>query len=511
MVEQQQQQPLKPTRPKFYKLKQDINDFNYCYIEHQDQSINYFDYYMEFTPKLLKRIFNIGFLLNKLLIIILFYCVFYNTIWWFKNSSSNNFAINYQIIDSNIFFILIYINFHDFLINTILLRTILFHLLKSFHVISTPKLKIILNFFEILFKFLIICFNFLYLIYYAKFSLKFTILFILPHLYYLIYYSFNYEIKFLNYILFTNYFLTSKNTINNKNIQSQNDAEVSIFTKISQTSYFQIQKINLFTNHSNIGHLTSTTTTPTVSPVLPVRSNSPTISSASSSLTLLTTLKHCCLKDTLSLREETELFSKLFNSRFKEICLRTFEIIFYNLIIPRLCVPDYMNIRNFEFYSYVFIIIISTFISYWLYYIPMSALISLNRNAEHLGEWKECGDKKNTSICCWFDTKFYFKGDSINFMGKCYRVKSKFCISIPNYRLHKKFYKFFNDPFRIMTVLALLKLSCIILLGLVTYYEAKWYNIAVNMLYVIFNFHILYILTRDWIILYVKKYAKIPV
>jgi hypothetical protein len=155
----------------------------------------------------------------------------------------------------------------------------------------------------------------------------------------------------------------------------------------------------------------------------------------------------------------------------------------------------------------------------------MSSLISLNRNAEHLGEWKEYfvdnshfekttttvqnDDSSSSNICCWFDTKFYFKGDSISFMGKYYRVESKFCISIPDYRLHKRFYNYFIDPFRIITMLAVLKLSCIVLLGLVTYYEAKWYNIAVNMLYVIFNFHILYIITRDWIILYVKKFAKI--
>ena len=498
-------QPSEATKPKLYKLKQDLNDFNYLYIEHQDKSINYFDYYMEFTPTILKRIFNIGFFLNKLLIIALVYCVFYNTIWWYKNSASNNLAINYQIIDSNVFFILIYINFHDFLINTLLLRTILFHLLKAFHIISTPKLKALMNILEILFKFLIINFNFLYLIYFAKFSFKFTFLFMLPHAFSLIYYSFNYEIKIFNYILFANNILTSNSYFLNKLrtttttttiITDSTSKESSLLKKLLQTSHIKIHKVNLFTNNqTNVTNNGST--------------NGLSNASLSSVLTLLSTLKHNCVKDTVSLREETEIFSKVFNTRFKEICLRTFEIIFYNLIIPRLCVPENINIRNFEFYSYAYIIIISTFLSYWLYYVPMSSLISLNRNAEHLGEWNECLPQSTSIICCWLDKKFYFKGDLINYNGKCYRVASKFCISIPDCRLHKNFFKYFNDPFRIITILAVLKLSCIILLGLVTLLEAKWYNIAVNMLYVIFNFHILYILSRDWIILYVKKYVKL--
>ena len=540
----------KSTRPTFYKLKQDINDFNYLYIEHQDKSIDYFDYYMEFSPVFLKKIFHVGFLLNKLLIIILVYCVFYNTIWWYKNSASNNLAINYQIIDSNVFFMIIYFNFHDFLVNTLLLRTILFNLMKFFHVISTPKLKTLLNILEVLFKLVIIIVKFLYLTYFAQFTIKFTLLFILPHVYFLIYYSFNYEIKILNYVLLTNNFISSNSHLLDKFIakqQHQNnltttqsttaateEGDLSIFGKIysffksiPKTSHIQFHKINLFSSYNINNNTYSTPSTPTT-----VQSTN--AFQMPSILAALSSLKHNCIKDTIGLREETEIFSKVFNSRFKETCLRTFEIVFYNLIIPRLCVPEYINTyKNFEFYSYVYILITSTFISYWLYYVPISSLISLNRNAEHLGEWKEYfidnslfdknvnlnerqktteetdNLKSSSNICCWFDTKFYFKGDSISFMGKYYRVESKFCISIPDYKLHKRFYKYFNDPFRIVTILALFKLSCIVLLGLVTYYEAKWYNIAVNMLYVIFNFHILYILTRDWIILYVKKYAKL--
>ena len=416
---------------------------------------------------------------------------------------------------------------------------------------------------------MIIILKFLYLIYYAQFSIKFSLLFLLPHVYFLIYYGFNYEIKFLNYVLFTNNFIKSNSHLISKFMTRQQNPtfqsstttmpleERSVFKKIylffkniPQTSHIQIQKVSLFASHTNTTYSSSsltitataqllnqsgsgTTTTTTTTPGnVPLTPNSISNTSLSSLLHFLSTLKHNCVKDTISLRDETEIFSKVFNSRFKEICMRTFEIVFYNLIITRLCVPEYINTRNFEFYSYVFILITSTFIAYWLYYVPMSSLISLNRNAEHLGEWKEYfmdnslfesstmanNDKASSTspassspsnICCWFDTKFYFKGDSISFMGKYYRVESKFCISIPDYGLHKRFYNYFIDPFRIITILAVLKLSCIVLLGLVTYYEAKWYNIAVNMLYVIFNFHILYILTRDWIILYVKKYAKL--
>lgn len=584
-------------RPKLYKVKKDLDDYNYLYVEHQDQSINYFDSYLEFTPLSLKRIFNAGFLLNKLLILVLIYCVFYNTIWWFKNSTSNNLAINYQIIDANIFLILVYINFHDFLISNLLLRKISFNILKYLPFISKLKLKIILNSVEILIKILLVILISIYFIYYANYTFNFTLIVLVPHVCFVFYYSYNYEIKFLNYVLFTNNCIPSTSAYtatptiypSSSKVRTRQDQVTytddtsppsstelstskpktslfgrirnlySLIKQIPQTSHIQIQKNNLFVNNtastsntcltssaisnsnSSINSSSNITSYNTYQMMNSFSSTSPSSTSSTStvpsstltSFSLLSIIKHNCGKDAHSLREETNLFIKIFNFRFKQICFCTFEIVYYNLIIPRLCVPEYMNIRNFEYYSYSLIIILSTFISYWLYYIPLSFLIALNRNAQHLGKWRREYNVKQVSstdtltsidndssgsssqesnsdvIYCWFDTKFYFQGDIVDYMNKYYKCISNYCVSIPNYKLHKKFFNYFNDPFRIITILALFELFSIVLLGLITYQEAKWYNIAVNMLYVILNFHILYILARDWIILYARKYVKI--
>jgi len=87
-----------------------------------------------------------------------------------------------------------------------------------------------------------------------------------------------------------------------------------------------------------------------------------------------TFIRHKCQNDPCNLRTETAYMNFEFNSRLKMIFTKTFGSIYFTFFIGRICVPLNVNIRESEYFYYLVIAILNTFISYWLYYIPLSFL-----------------------------------------------------------------------------------------------------------------------------------------
>lgn len=85
-------------------------------------------------------------------------------------------------------------------------------------------------------------------------------------------------------------------------------------------------------------------------------------------------IPHKCQKDPSNLRAETGYLKSEFNNRLRTTFIQTFENIYFTFFIGRLCVPSNINIREREYFVYLITSTVSTFISYWLYYMPLSFL-----------------------------------------------------------------------------------------------------------------------------------------
>lgn len=88
-------------------------------------------------------------------------------------------------------------------------------------------------------------------------------------------------------------------------------------------------------------------------------------------------IQHRCQKDASNLRAETAYLNNEFDHRLHTVFLHTFENIYFTFIIGRMCVPYNVNIREMEYFIYLAIATVSTSISYWLYYMPLSFLSKL--------------------------------------------------------------------------------------------------------------------------------------
>lgn len=234
-------------------------------------------------------------------------------------------------------------------------------------------------------------------------------------------------------------------------------------------------------------------------------------------------LQHKCQKDANNLREETELFKCEYNNRLKEALMRTFESIYFNFVISRLCVPSIVNIREKEYYLYFFSSLISIFVSYCIYYIPLSLLVSFNRNSEHLGSWRLLEDKSQSKqaqtqtqlpktlnsfstqlsndVNRWINTKIYYRGDKVFYKDKVYVVDTVCSSSVPGNKLHYCFFRLFSDPFRITLVFFVLELVNIVLLFSYLVMNKKWYAILTIFSEMLINCHVFFILSRDFFIL----------
>ncbi len=150
-------------------------------LNHKKILTAFYDYYMEFEPQTVKKIFRLMFSLNKIFRLLLLYCLFYHTIWWLPNSTSRNLAINYSNIDPIIFIVLLYYNFFV-IFNNFFLRTLFFPLLKS--VFSVNRVRFLFDTFEIFIHILINLFVFCYLKNYLESD--YVILVMSPHFFLII-------------------------------------------------------------------------------------------------------------------------------------------------------------------------------------------------------------------------------------------------------------------------------------------------------------------------------------
>ena len=229
-------------------------------------------------------------------------------------------------------------------------------------------------------------------------------------------------------------------------------------------------------------------------------------------------VEHKCHRDAFGIREETEYFKYEFNNRLRDVMLKTIESTYFIFFISRLLVPAQVNIREWDYVVFTSLAILNTFLSNWLYYMPLSFLLSYKRNAQHLGEWREQsigfealdqgGGSENASksiqlpadVSRWLNTKIYFKGERTYHLGKVYVVKSDFCVSIPGNRFHSSFYRLFASLTRIISLLLFLKVVYLVLLFLLLARNGRWYAIMINIVEVVLNSPLLFILFRDFLI-----------
>ena len=79
-------------RPKLYKIKKDMDAYYFLCLDHREILTIFYDYYMDFKPSTMRKIFTTLFQVNKLVKLLLVYFLFYHTVWWANNSTSNNLA-----------------------------------------------------------------------------------------------------------------------------------------------------------------------------------------------------------------------------------------------------------------------------------------------------------------------------------------------------------------------------------------------------------------------------------
>ena len=139
----------------------------------------------------------------------------------------------------------------------------------------------------------------------------------------------------------------------------------------------------------------------------------------------------------------------------------------------------------------------------------MYYIVSLNQNAEHLGTWDLTFDATVATHTKWLNYKCYFMGDFVNHLDKIYKANTNHCVSQPGNKTHEKFYLIFSKPFRIVSMLLLIKVWCFITVIALAFINRRWYTIVINIIEVLLNSHTFFILCRDFFILYYNKNLKI--
>ena len=570
-------------RPKVYKIKKEMDDYNFLCLDHKEQLTMYYDYYMEFKPSIVRKIFQFLFPINRLTKLLLIHFLFYHTVWWSNNSTSNNLAINYNSINKFLFYSIAYFNFYDVLIGTILIKLILFNVFKQFHFISLNRLRSLLSILELIIYISIVVF----LTYNFKFeqnmSPELICIIIIPHVCFLIYNKFDINIKLFNFTLFSNQTNISQvdfvkeesiasfdnedeNLINENQIESNNNSSKFVYTdcsnlsidsylnqrhsipciltpvandtsnsnlstntnggtnnksliqqasinskmikqSINRTKISKTKQSNLNSNYKKLFSKISGTfissffTFPKTSQFIFRKRNTFTYINK---LDSISHLAHKCQKDAFKIRNEANQFKLEYNNRLCETILKTFESVYFNFIITRLLVPSNINLREKEYFIFFLSSFITTLLSYWCYYIPFSFLSSLNRNSEHLGKWiKDNIDHKSNEMDYnkWISSKIYYKNDRVNHMGKIYKVESLFCVSIPGNKFHERFFKIFSNPLRIIKILLVIELIGKGLLCVYFYINTRWYSTITNIVEILFNSHVFFVIIRDYLIL----------
>lgn len=598
------------SRQKFYQVQKDIENYDLLCLSHKELLSGIYDFYMDFSPSVIRKAFLVIFNSNKLFRQILVNFLFYHSIWWSSNSITNNLAINYSLINPYLFAIILYFNYYEFIINQILLRYVLFYIIKSLHLINQNSLPSLLSHIET-FLYISICIAiFTYMKFCLNFSINIIVLFVAPHLFFMFYNHFDINVTILNYCLLTNELVKPPNEqyakdpevktnraknlflytdcsnmsidhylngkINAANIlPRKNDSTMAspepkllrqsisraknlpksnlckwllkdkaqkisnyflkffklnfkkftlkikilcqLIRSIPRTSKVKISKRNSFIFNLN-GAVGS-------SPSLnALNSNNFLLNINLINLTRIYNINHKCPRDATNLREETDLLHFEFSTRLKECFMRSIESIYFIFIPTRLCVPLDVNVRNLEYYIYLILSIISTFISFFTYYIPASFIITLNRNAEHLGKWtpEENFDIKDTksekfsfskvndtfqTVNKWISSKIYFKNERVTYVGNIFQARTVSCVAIPGNKKHEFFYRLFSSPIKILTTMLFFQTVFITLLVILVLLNRRWYSILINIFELLFNSHTIFIVFRDFFVfLFQKKY-----
>ena len=508
------------------KLKQE-SYHNLC-MSHEEALTAFYDHYMDFSPGSVRQIFALMFELNKLLRLLLIYCLLYHTVWWLPNSTSHNSAINFSLIDPVIFVVLIYLNFYHLLVNRFLIQ-----LICSKLALIRPFLAVIEAAVYVLINLSIAC----YLKYYLTYSIKFIIMFMLPHLACLVYNNFSLNLTLLSCkIIDTDEPLllnlaTADMTDNEEEDKQQRDSELANTTaSFTYTDCSNMSMATFFNQSLAMPNLTSGLAKAALrqnsNRAKPNRTtrrydlfyNScisflnhcvQTSSFTFSKHNLFTSdctmqIKHKCQRNANNLRAETFYLKHEFNKRLKLTTLHTFESIYFTFVTARLFVPANLYIREKDYFFYFGFALISTFISYWLYYMPLSLLMSFNRNAQHLGIWCVTNGQQSAPDR-WLNYKCYMLGDSVTYMNRTYKAGSPYCVSIPDDQFHKKFYRLFAEPLRVLSVVLLFKLVGFFFMCIFAFTNRKWYAIVINIMEVLGNSHIFFVLFRDFFLLYCKR------
>lgn len=583
-------------RSRLGKFKKELDNYSNLCLAHKEILCGIYDYYMDFTPVTIKRIYLVVFSMNKFFRLILVYFLFYHSIWWQSNSISNNLALNYSLINPNLFFIILYFNHYELLVNKLILKLIISNILKTLHLFDTSTLKKLLNYLEILIYIVVNLTIFSYLRFNLNYSYKWLSLFMIPHLAFLLYHNFDINITLFNFCLYTNQLAkpnlfdqskehtsTESNELNVKlakgsfvytdcsNLSVSNFLNQKLAIPSALSSYKTEAQSNLIKQSIQLNHRTKLNCKNRFSNSFLVskisnylhknfkfiskrallfidqiyetllsipkttrlklskrntyfldlnliysnfeqdmgysleNTNNFVFNSNLSDLSDLNCIQHKCQKEAANLREETELFRFEFKIRLREALIRSIESIYFNFCLTRLCVPSILNIRDKEFYLYFVSSCLCTFISFFTYFIPMSFLISMYRNTEHLGLWcLETKTSQTSGVSKWTSSRVYFKGERASFMGKVYRVESLYCICVPGNRKHEYFYKVFSNPFRIIRVLFVLKFVNIALLCWYVILNRRWYAIITNIFEVLINSHTIFIVLRDFLLLFLK-------
>jgi hypothetical protein len=217
---------------KSLKMRKELVQFYYSCLMHKEISTQLYDYYMDFSPKTIRKAFTCLFQLNKFFQLLLIHFMFYHSIWWSPNSVSNNLAINYSLIDLKLFSILVYLNFYELIINQLIFNLIVINVLRHLQVPNAGHIRQCLTYVE-----LAVYFVFDFVIFgYLKFKLNFpneTIaLFLVPHVLFFLNNHFDLNFTILNRCLFSNLSFTNqasqhRNASNNQNTYSQSSVSSS--------------------------------------------------------------------------------------------------------------------------------------------------------------------------------------------------------------------------------------------------------------------------------------------
>ena len=189
------------------RMRQELTDYYYTCLHHKEISTKYYDYYMDFGPSTVRRCFSLLFHLNKLFRLVLVHFLFYHSNWW--SSNSTNLAVNYSLIDIKLFLILLYLNFHEFLVNGVLInlfivRVVLARCGLAASPASLGHVRRILASLELLLYAACAGFIFYFLKFRLDFSYEMIALFIVPHGLFLFYSHFDLNLSLFNICFFSN-------------------------------------------------------------------------------------------------------------------------------------------------------------------------------------------------------------------------------------------------------------------------------------------------------------------